>query len=66
MLLQCVGDEMSVYEKLKCSKCGKTLGFISVSIRTIPPKSLYRLFAGFPHQKVTVDGLCEECFSEGK
>jgi hypothetical protein len=57
-----IGDGMNGYEKLKCNGCGKTLGYVSISIRTIPPKSLYRLFAGFPHQKVILDSLCEECF----
>jgi len=50
------------YELLRCEECGKALGYIYVSLKTIPPKALYRLFYGFPYQKIEKSAFCEQCF----
>jgi hypothetical protein len=52
----------SEYELLKCEDCGKTLGYIYVTVKTIPPKTLYRLAYGFPYQKIEKSAFCEQCF----
>jgi hypothetical protein len=52
------------YELLKCEDCGKRLGYIHVCLKTFPPKALYRLYAGFPHQKIEKTALCESCFQK--
>jgi len=54
------------YELLKCEDCGKTLGYIYVSLKTFPPKGLHRFFFGFPYQKMKKSAFCEECFSKLK
>jgi len=51
------------YELLKCSNCGKTLGYIFIDVKIFPPKSWTRLVAGGPLVKTEKEVLCTECFS---
>jgi len=54
----------SQYEPLKCNKCGKTLGYISMSVKIIPPERWIRLTAGGPIKRIRKTAYCEECFQK--
>jgi len=56
----------SEYELLKCEDCGKTLGYIYVSVKIFPPKRWIHSVAGGPIQKIEKTALCEECFQKRK
>lgn len=53
---------LTQHELLKCVNCGKTLGYIRIDVKMLPPKSWTRLVAGGPLIKIEKDALCEECF----
>jgi len=55
----------SEYELLKCGDCGKTLGYVYVSVKTFPPETLIRLQCGF-YQKIEKSAFCEQCFRKRK
>lgn len=55
----------SQYELLKCDDCGKTLGYVYVSVKTWPPQTLLRLSTGW-RQKIEKTAFCEECFLRRK
>jgi len=63
-----VGEFMSTsqYEPLKCNNCGKTLGYISISVKIIPPERWIRLAAGGPIKKIKKTAYCGECFKRRK
>jgi len=52
----------SQYELLKCDGCGKTLGYIYVSVKIYPPERWIHLVAGGPIKRIKKAALCEECF----
>jgi len=56
----------SEYELLKCDNCGKTLGYIYVSVKIYPPELWIRLRAGGPVKKIEKTAFCEECFQKRK
>jgi hypothetical protein len=56
----------SQYELLKCDGCGKTLGYIYVSVKIFPPERWIRLAAGGPIKKIKKAALCEQCFLGSK
>jgi len=54
------------YELLKCQDCGKTLGYIYVTVKTFPPKRYIRAVAGGPIEKIEKTAFCEDCFEKRK
>ena len=54
------------FEILKCDKCGKTLGYMHVSVRIFPPEEWIRLVAGGPKKEIEKIVFCEECSQRGK
>jgi len=56
----------SQYKPLKCDNCGKTLGYIYISIKILPPEQWIRLTAGGPVKKIEKTAYCEECFQRRK
>jgi hypothetical protein len=54
------------YELVKCGNCGKTLGYMRIDVKMLPPKTWIRLIAGGPLIKIEKDVLCEECFKRLK
>ena len=54
------------YELLKCGGCGKTLGYIYVSVKVFPPEGLIHLKLGGPIIKIEKDVFCKECFEKRK
>jgi len=56
----------SMYERMKCHGCGKSLGYIYVSVKIFPPEQWIKMVAGGPIQKIEKTAYCEECFSKKK
>jgi len=56
----------SQYELLKCDDCGKTLGYIYVSVKIYPPERWIRLVAGGPVKEIKKSAFCEGCFQRRK
>jgi len=56
----------SQYEPLQCDNCGKTLGYIYISVKILPPEQWIRLTAGGPIKKIEKTAYCEECFQKRK
>lgn len=54
------------YELLKCDNCGKTLGYIYISVKIYPPERWIRLTAGGPVKEIEKTAFCEECFQKRK
>jgi len=54
------------YEQLKCDNCGKTLGYIYISVKIYPPETWIRLTAGGPVKEIEKTAFCEECFQKRK
>jgi hypothetical protein len=54
------------YELLKCDECGKTLGYIHISVKIYPPERWIRLAAGGPIKKIQKTTFCEDCFLQRK
>jgi hypothetical protein len=50
------------FETLKCDSCGKTLGYIHVSVKIFPPERWIRLVAGGPIKEIKKTVFCEKCF----
>ena len=54
------------YEPLNCNNCGKTLGYIHISVKIVPPERWIRLAAGGPIKEIKKTAYCEECFQKKK
>ena len=53
---------LSQFEPLKCDSCGKTLGYIHISVKIFPPERWIRLVAGGPTKQIRKTAFCEKCF----
>ena len=56
------------YELVKCEGCGKTLGYIRVTVRTRPPPITprYWFLSDRSPPRIEKTAFCEECFLQGK
>lgn len=54
------------FEKMKCDNCGKFLGYIHIRTKSVPPREVYRLYAGVPVRKLEVTTFCPECYHKAQ